>query len=157
MKKQLSHIDESGNASMVDVSNKQATVRTAVASGKVIFPSDVFDTLASQDFLSYKGSIIQTAVIAGIQAAKKTAELIPLCHQLNLSKIQIDITPVDNALQIICKVKCNEQTGVEMEALMGVSASALTIYDMCKALSHDIKISEIQLEQKTGGKNDFNR
>jgi len=157
MKKQLSHIDESGNASMVDVSNKQATVRTAVASGKVIFPSDVFDTLASQDFLSYKGSIIQTAVIAGIQAAKKTAELIPLCHQLNLSKIQIDITPVDNALRIICKVKCNEQTGVEMEALMGVSASALTIYDMCKALSHDIKISEIQLEQKTGGKNDFNR
>ena len=157
MKKSLSHIDEAGNASMVDVSNKQSSVRTAVASGKVIFPLDVFDTLASQDFLGYKGNIIQTAVIAGIQAVKKTAELIPLCHQLNLSKIEIDITPVENALQIICKVKCNEQTGVEMEALTGVSVSALTIYDMCKALSHDIKISEIQLEQKTGGKNDFNR
>jgi len=157
MKKELSHIDESGNASMVDVSNKQSSVRTAVASGKVVFPSDVFDTLASQDFLGHKGSIIQTAVIAGIQAVKKTAELIPLCHQINLSKIQIDITPVENTLQITCKVKCNEQTGVEMEALTGVSVSALTIYDMCKALSHDIKISEIQLEQKTGGKNDFNR
>ena len=105
MPKELSHIDEAGNASMVDVSNKQATVRTAIASGKVFFPSDVFDKLASQDFLSHKGSIIQTAVIAGIQAVKKTADLIPLCHQLNLSKIQIDITPVDNAMQIICKVK----------------------------------------------------
>lgn len=157
MSKELSHIDEAGNASMVDVSNKQTTVRTAVASGKVVFPSDVFNTLASQDFLGHKGSIIQTAVIAGIQAVKKTSELIPLCHQINLSKIQIDITPVENALQITCKVKCSEQTGVEMEALTGVSVSALTIYDMCKALSHDIRISEIQLEHKTGGKNDFNR
>lgn len=157
MNKKLSHIDEAGNASMVDVSNKQTSVRTAIASGKVVFPSDVFETLAAQDFLGHKGSIIQTAVIAGIQAVKKTAELIPLCHQLNLSKIQIDITPVENALQIVCKVKCNELTGVEMEALTGVSVSALTIYDMCKALSHNIKISEIQLEQKTGGKNDFNR
>ena len=157
MAKELSHIDESGNASMVDVSSKKASVRTAVASGKVDFPSDVFEKLSSQDFLGHKGSIIQTAVIAGIQAVKKTAELIPLCHQLNLSKIQIDITPVNTALQIVCKVKCNEQTGVEMEALTGVSVSALTIYDMCKALSHEIKISEIQLEQKTGGKNDFNR
>ena len=157
MSKELSHIDEAGKASMVDVSNKQTTVRIAVASGKVVFPSDVFETLASQDFLGHKGSIIQTAVIAGIQAVKKTSELIPLCHQINLSKIQIDITPVENALQITCKVKCNEQTGVEMEALTGVSVSALTIYDMCKALSHDIRISEIQLEHKTGGKNDFNR
>ena len=157
MSKELSHIDKAGNASMVDVSNKQTTVRIAVASGKVVFPSHVFETLASKDFLSHKGSIVQTAVIAGIQAVKKTSELIPLCHQINLSKIQIDITPVENALQITCKVKCNEQTGVEMEALTGVSVSALTIYDMCKALSHDIRISEIQLEHKTGGKNDFNR
>jgi len=157
MKKELSHIDASGKASMVDVSGKQPSIRTALASGKVVFPSDVFETLAAKDFLGHKGSIIQTAVIAGIQAVKKTAELIPLCHQLNLSKIQIDIVPVAPALQISCKVKCNEQTGVEMEALTGVSVSALTIYDMCKALSHDIHISEIQLEQKTGGKHDFNR
>jgi len=157
MTKQLSHIDESGKAVMVDVSNKQSSIRTAVASGRVVFPSDVFKSLASKDFLGHKGSIIQTAVIAGIQAVKKTAELIPLCHQLNLSKIQIDITPVDNTLEICCTVKCNEQTGVEMEALTGVSVSALTIYDMCKALSHDIKITGLQLEQKTGGKNDFSR
>lgn len=157
MSKELSHIDEAGNASMVDVSNKPSSVRTAVASGRVVFPSEVYGKLASQDFLGHKGSIIQTAVIAGIQAVKKTSELIPLCHQLNLTKIQIDISPSKNALQIICKVKCNEQTGVEMEALTGVAVSALTIYDMCKALSHDIKISQIQLEQKTGGKNDFKR
>ena len=142
---------------MVDVSHKMASERIAVASGKVIFPTDVFDTLAAKDFLGAKGSIIQTAVIAGIQAVKKTADLIPLCHQIKLSKIQIDICPVDNCLELVCKVKCTEQTGVEMEALTGVSVSALTIYDMCKALSHDIQISEIQLEQKTGGKNDFNR
>ena len=142
---------------MVDVSTKNASTRTARASGKVIFAPDVFDILAGKDFLGPKGSIIQTAVIAGIQAVKKTAELIPLCHQLNLSKVQIDITPANNALQIFCSVKCNERTGVEMEALTGVSVSALTIYDMCKALSHDITISEIRLEEKTGGKNDYKR
>ena len=157
MKKELSHIDKSGKASMVDVSEKHSTVRTAMASGIVHFPSEVFAVLAAQDFLSAKGSIIQTAIIAGIQAVKKTAELIPLCHQLNLSKVQLTIDPSDDALRIVCKVKCNERTGVEMEALTGVSVAALTIYDMCKALSHDITISEIRLEQKTGGKNDFNR
>ncbi len=142
---------------MVDVSEKGISVRTAIASGRVTFPKEVFALLAAQDFLGAKGSIIQTAVIAGIQAVKKTSELIPLCHQLNLSKVQIDITPSDNVLNIRCKVKCNERTGVEMEALTGVSISALTIYDMCKALSHDISITSIQLEEKTGGKNDFNR
>lgn len=159
MAKELSHIDKAGNASMVDISNKQKSARTAVASGKVSFPTAVFESLANKDFLGPKGSIIQTAVVAGVQAVKKTSELIPLCHQINLSKIQIDITPFDfdQTLQITCTVKCIEQTGVEMEALTGVSVSALTIYDMCKALSHDIKISDIQLEQKTGGKNDFNR
>lgn len=155
MEKKLSHIDDTGNASMVDVSEKRPTVRTAIASGKVNFPSDVFETLAANDFLGPKGSIIQTAVIAGIQGVKKTSDLIPLCHQLLLSKVQIDIHPAHNALQIVCSVKCTERTGVEMEALTGVSVAALTIYDMCKALSHKIQISDIQLEQKTGGKNDY--
>ncbi|WP_373517195.1 cyclic pyranopterin monophosphate synthase MoaC [Pricia sp.] len=155
MKEKLSHIDESGNASMVDVSDKTVTARTAVASGRVEFPSQVFETLAAQDFLGKKGSIIQTAVIAGIQAVKKTSELIPLCHQINLSKVHIGIHPKKNTLEIRCTVKCCEKTGVEMEALTGVSVSALTIYDMCKALSQDIKITDIQLEQKTGGKYDF--
>ena len=157
MNKELSHIDKAGKAHMVDVSEKPATIRTALASGSVAFPETVFAILTEQDFLSAKGSIIQTAVIAGIQAVKKTSELIPLCHQLNLSKVQIDIQPIDNALQIKCMVRCTERTGVEMEALTGVSVSALTIYDMCKALSHDIRISGIQLEEKTGGKNDFSR
>ncbi|SDE59153.1 cyclic pyranopterin monophosphate synthase subunit MoaC [Pricia antarctica] len=155
MDKKLSHLDDSGNATMVDVSDKRVTARTAVASGRVVFPSDVFETLAAQDFLGKKGSIIQTAVIAGIQAVKRTSELIPLCHQINLSKVQIDIHPKKNILEIRCTVKCDEKTGVEMEALTGVSVSALTIYDMCKALSHDISITDIQLEQKTGGKHDY--
>ena len=175
MKKELSHIDASGNAAMVDVSDKSVTFRTAIASGRVEFPMDVFETLARQDFLGKKGSIIQTAVIAGIQAVKRTSELIPLCHQINLSKVQIDIHPENihpkeihsnkahpqlsasekSYLKIRCTVKCNEKTGVEMEALTGVSVSALTIYDMCKALSHNISITNIQLEEKTGGKHDY--
>ncbi len=155
MNRKLSHLDASGNATMVDVSDKPVTSRSATASGRIEFPADVFEILANQDFLGTKGSIIQTAVIAGIQAVKKTSELIPLCHQINLSKVQIDIHPKKNALEIHCTVKCSEKTGVEMEALTGVSVSALTIYDMCKALSHDIKITDIQLEQKTGGKHDY--
>ena len=142
---------------MVDVSKKKPSQRTAIASGKVRFPPEVFESLASKDFLGPKGSIIQTAIIAGIQAVKRTADLIPLCHQLRLSKIHIDIVPGSNTLEISCKVKCTEQTGVEMEALTGASVSALTIYDMCKALSHDIIISDIRLEHKSGGKHDFNR
>ena len=157
MEKELSHIDKSGNAAMVDVSSKKSTARTAIASGKVHFPPEVFDSLAAKDFLGPKGSIIQTAVIAGIQAVKKTADLIPLCHQLRLSGIQIDITPGEHSLEIVCSVSCTEPTGVEMEALTGVSVSALTLYDMCKALSHDIVISEIRLEQISGGKHDFRR
>lgn len=157
MNGKLSHVDDTGKAKMVDVSNKDTSIRSAMASGKVEFPPEVFEILSGKDFLSKKGSIIQTAVIAGIQAVKKTWELIPLCHQLNLSKIDITIVPIENALLINCKVKCTERTGVEMEALTGVSVSALTIYDMCKALSHDIQIKDIRLNEKTGGKHDFKR
>ncbi len=158
-KKTLSHINDTGEASMVDVSHKVKTTRMAMASGMIHFPAEVFAQLSADGFLSKKGSIFQVAQIAGIQAVKKTADLIPLCHPLALSKINIQIQPVSdqNALLIECMVKCRERTGVEMEALTGVSVAALTIYDMCKALSHDIKISTIQLEQKTGGKNDFER
>ena len=157
MKHKLSHIDESGKATMVDVTDKDVTSRVAIASGKISFPSEVFKILKTQDFLSKKGSITQTAIIAGIQAVKQTANLIPLCHQLPLTKINLKVTPSDNALNILCEVKCNERTGVEMEALMGVSICALTIYDMCKALSQDIKISDIQLEKKEGGKSNYTR
>lgn len=157
MNKQLSHIDQQGRAAMVDVSTKAVSSRVAVASGVVSFPEEVFKSLKQEQFNHEKGSIIQTAVIAGIQAVKKTADLIPLCHQLALSNIQIDIQPRENSLEIVCTVKCNERTGVEMEALTGVSISALTIYDMCKALSHDIVINNIQLKYKSGGKSDYHR
>lgn len=157
MEKKLSHIDASGNAAMVDVSQKKASVRSATATGVIRFPSEVFDYLSREQFVGKKGSIVQTAVLAGIQAVKKTAELIPLCHQINLSKIQVNITPGPNQFEISCTVKCNEKTGVEMEALTGVTIAALTIYDMCKALSQDIVIGTIQLEQKTGGTHDFRR
>ena len=157
MSSKLTHVDDSGNASMVDVSNKEVSARLAIASGKVIFPEEIFRVLKAQDFLGKKGSIIQTAIIAGIQSVKKTSDLIPLCHQINLSKVHIDITPETNCLVVTCNVKCTEKTGVEMEALTGVSIASLTIYDMCKALSQDIIVSEIQLNKKTGGKNDFER
>ncbi|KAA2215521.1 cyclic pyranopterin monophosphate synthase MoaC [Maribacter flavus] len=157
MEKKLSHINASGNAEMVDVSEKQNSSRVAIASGRVLFPTEVFKELQQQDFLGKKGSIVQTAVIAGIQGVKKTSELIPLCHQINLTKIDVDIVPGDNQFLITCTVKCDGKTGVEMEALTGVSVAALTLYDMCKALSQDIVIYTIQLERKSGGKNDYER
>lgn len=157
MENKLSHINASGNAEMVDVSEKQVSSRIAIASGRVLFPTEVFKELQQQDFLGKKGSIVQTAVIAGIQGVKKTSELIPLCHQINLTKIDVDIVPDDNQFLITCTVKCDGKTGVEMEALTGVSVAALTLYDMCKALSQDIVISTIQLERKSGGKNDYER
>ncbi|WP_236978187.1 cyclic pyranopterin monophosphate synthase MoaC [Membranihabitans maritimus] len=159
MNKKLSHINEDGDATMVDVSGKKTSARMATASGRVIFPDDVYKELESNQFSNKKGSIFQIAIIAGIQAAKKTSELIPLCHHLALSKVNIDVEPLpeSHSLKIECTVKCNDRTGVEMEALTAVTVSALTVYDMCKALSHDIGITEIQLEYKSGGKHDFNR
>jgi cyclic pyranopterin phosphate synthase len=154
---QLSHVGKDGQAKMVDVSGKAVTNRTATAQSIVKFPVDVFELLSKDQFLSAKGSITQTAIIAGTMAAKKTAELIPLCHPLPISKINIDISAGENLLKIEAQVKCEAKTGVEMEALTAASIAALTIYDMCKALSHDIVISETQLIAKKGGKNVFNR
>jgi len=157
MENKLSHVNEAGQAVMVDVSDKNGSVRKAIATGVVNFDKETFEILAKQDFLGKKGSIIQTAVIAGIQGAKKTAALIPLCHSLLLTKIDVVIVPAENSFQIACTVQCEGKTGVEMEALTGVSIAALTLYDMCKALSHNITVTDIQLTQKTGGKNDFTR
>ncbi|WP_338039357.1 cyclic pyranopterin monophosphate synthase [Maribacter litopenaei] len=112
---------------------------------------------SSRSFWEKREALSETAVIAGIQGVKKTSELIPLCHQINLTKIDVDIVPGDNQFHITCTVKCDGKTGVEMEALTGVSVAALTIYDMCKALSQDIVISTVQLERKSGGKNDYER
>ncbi|MDN3669651.1 cyclic pyranopterin monophosphate synthase MoaC [Echinicola jeungdonensis] len=153
----LSHVDQDGKAKMVDVSAKNVTQRTATAQSVIKFPEEVFQSLSSDQFLGPKGSILQTAIIAGTMAAKRTSDLIPLCHPLPLSKIQIDIFPEENHLKIESRVKCEGKTGVEMEALTAASVAALTVYDMCKALSHDIIISETKLMAKEGGKNAFNR
>ncbi|WP_214070921.1 cyclic pyranopterin monophosphate synthase MoaC [Mucilaginibacter sp. dw_454] len=154
----FSHLDKMGKATMVDVSEKMATKRTAIAQSIVYLPDSVLAQLTDGDLQTKKGSVFQTAIIAGIMAAKKTGDLIPLCHPLGLDNCQIDIQ-VDNNNEVVinCTATITAKTGIEMEALVGASISALTIYDMCKALSHDIVIKETKLIEKTGGKRDFKR
>lgn len=152
----LSHIDNNSQPVMVDVSDKTATSRSATAMAKVRFPADVFDTLVTQAGVTAKGSIINTAIIAGVMASKKTHELIPFCHALGLDNCKVDISfGNNNCIDILCTTKVTHKTGVEMEALTGASIAALTIYDMCKALSHDIVIENILLLNKSGGKSDY--
>ncbi len=150
---ELSHFDETGKVTMVDVSNKEARVRRAVASGKVRLSKETLQTLQSKR--SPKGDPLEIARIAGIMAAKKTSELIPLCHQINLSKVNITAEFTDFGIKLEAEVITTAQTGVEMEALTAVAVAALTVYDMCKAVQKDIVISEIRLESKTGGKTDY--
>ncbi len=154
----FSHLDKKGLATMVDVSEKKVSHRTAKARSIVVLPDEVLKQLTDGDIQTKKGSVFQTAIIAGIMAAKKTGELIPLCHPLGLDNCKIDILISEQQEIIIdCTTNITAKTGVEMEALVGASIAALTIYDMCKALSHDIIIKETKLIEKTGGKNDFKR
>lgn len=148
----LSHLNKQGEAQMVDVSSKSSTIREAIAMGKVIMSLETFKTIARGD--NPKGDIISTAKIAGIMAAKKTSQLIPLCHPLPLHKIEVNITPNEElpGYEIKALVKTKAETGVEMEALTAVSIAALTLYDMAKALEKSIKIESICLLSKTGGK-----
>lgn len=157
MKKELSHIDKKGDPGMVDVSHKQTTERLASASGDIIMDSHIIKELEYSGFSTKKGSIAQTAIIAATMAVKNTFNTIPLCHQIPITSCKVFVEPQDNGFGITCTVKTIGQTGVEMEALHGVSVAALTIYDMCKALGHEMIITNIQLDQKTGGKNDFKR
>lgn len=154
MSKEFSHIKDE-KPHMVDVSDKAFTKRTAVATSKVILPDDMQPYITDGEIKTLKGPVFQTATIAGIQAAKRTWELIPLCHQLPLSKVAIDIKMEEMTAVVTCTAKTNGQTGVEMEALTGASVASLTIYDMCKAFSHNIIISETRLLEKTGGKSDL--
>jgi len=145
---------------MVDVGQKTPTRRTATARSIVMLPQNVLDALLATDgeLRSPKGSVFQTAVLAGIMAAKQTGHLIPLCHPLGLDDCQIHIQFDKNQRVVIdCTASVTARTGVEMEALVGASIAALTVYDMCKALSHDIVILETKLMSKTGGKRDFTR
>ena len=156
MSDKISHLDKSGNPQMVDVSHKNSTPRKATAVASVLFPPEVAAYLSKHRMNSKKGPIVQTAIIAGNMAVKKTSELIPLCHPLAITGCKIEVSPLENdKIDITCTVKTNGQTGVEMEALTGASITALTIYDMTKALSHHIIIEEVKLKEKTGGKSDF--
>ena len=146
----LSHFDETGKVRMVDVSGKEPTVRRAVASGKVLLTAETLQTLQTQQ--TPKGDPLEIARIAGIMAAKRTSELIPLCHQINLSKVNVTAEFRDFGVYLEAEAVTTAQTGVEMEALTAVSVGALTIYDMCKAVQKDIAISDIRLDSKVGGK-----
>ncbi|HEY2582617.1 MAG TPA: cyclic pyranopterin monophosphate synthase MoaC [Mucilaginibacter sp.] len=143
---------------MVDVTGKTVSHRTATAQSIVSLPDEIMTYLANGDLLTKKGSVFQTAIIAGIMAAKKTGDLIPLCHPLGLDNCEITIRINEEQEVVIdCTASITAKTGVEMEALVGASIAALTVYDMCKAMSHDIVIKETKLLSKTGGKRDFKR
>ena len=153
----LSHIDAQNRPTMVDVSEKVATERKAHARSRVRLPADIAAHIEGDEIETKKGPVFATAIIAGVMAAKKTHELIPFCHPLGLDncKVAIELQDADVVIDCICKV--HHKTGVEMEALTGASVAALTVYDMLKAMSHDIVISETKLIAKSGGKKDFQR
>ncbi|MFQ5461560.1 MAG: cyclic pyranopterin monophosphate synthase MoaC [Phycisphaerae bacterium] len=153
----LTHLTEAGQARMVDVSEKAVTTREAVASAVVTMAPDVLERLLGGDLP--KGEALGTARIAGIQAAKRTGEWIPLCHPLGIDWVQVEFTKVSaGVLRVACMARTVARTGVEMEAMVGAAAAALTIYDMAKAADKSIVIGPIQLERKTGGKSgDFRR
>ncbi len=155
----LSHVDADNRPTMVDVGHKAVTRRQAVAESRVVFPAEVAARLRDDAAMTTrKGPVIHTAIIAGVMAAKRTHELIPFCHPLPLDDCNIDIRWEGEATLVIeCRVAVTHRTGVEMEALTGASVAALTVYDMCKALSHDIEIAGTRLLAKHGGKRDFKR
>lgn len=152
-KPQLTHIDAAGRPAMVDVGDKAVTVRMASARADVRFPKAVAEQLRGQGMRSAKGAVIDTAVIAGTMAVKNTAQWIPFCHALAIEGCAFQIDWQNKqTLRILCTVRITGKTGVEMEALTGASAAALTVYDMCKALSHAIEIGPVKLREKQGGK-----
>ncbi len=146
----LTHVDKTGNARMVDVGEKPPTRRVAVASGQVHTRPDVIEAI--REGTTKKGDVLAVARVAGIQGAKRTSDLIPLCHPLSIDRIAVDLTLKPDHIAITATVACTGRTGVEMEALTGATLAALTIYDMCKAMDREMTITRIRLEEKTGGK-----
>jgi cyclic pyranopterin phosphate synthase len=141
---------------MVDVSAKPATLRVARAEAVVRFPAEAYRALESRGFATAKGPVFHTAIVAGTMAAKRTHDLIPFCHPLGLERCDVTIEPAgEHALLVGCTAAVHHRTGVEMEALTGASIAALTVYDMCKSLSHGIVIESLRLVEKRGGKSDF--
>lgn len=155
MSEELSHLDDQGRPNMVDVSSKTVTARKAVAQAIVRLPDPVAKALSANDGHTKKGSVFQTASLAGTMAAKQTSTLIPLCHPIGLDHCHLDIVQENDLIRITATTAVAHKTGVEMEAMTAASVAALTIYDMCKGLSHGIVIEEIRLLEKTGGKSDF--
>jgi len=151
----FTHLDSERHPTMVDVGDKTATKRTAVAEARVRFPASVAAALRDNGLRSAKGPVFDTAIIAGVMGAKRTHELIPFCHPLGLENCRISIDLDADTAVIRCMVSVHHKTGVEMEALTGASIAALTIYDMCKALSHDIVIGDVRLLAKDGGRNSY--
>lgn len=149
---ELTHFDDHGNAVMVDVSNKDITARTAVAKGRIMVNADVMEAILNHTVK--KGDVLGVARVAGIMAVKNTSSLIPMCHPLAINKCQIDfeVHKEEGNIQAVCLVKTEGKTGVEMEALTGVTVALLTVYDMCKAIDKNMEITDIFLEKKTGGK-----
>ncbi len=155
---QFTHISKDGDPSMVDVGDKKVTERKAIARAIVNLGESIVKEIEENGFQTKKGPVFQVASLAGIMATKRTSDLIPLCHPLALNKADVDVQIISSTqVQIDCLVKTSGKTGVEMEALTGASVAALTIYDMCKAMSHDIVIENVTLMHKSGGKRDFDR
>lgn len=156
-KKQFTHISKDGNPQMVNVSEKKITLRSARAQAVVDVGEEILDMIQNNELITKKGPVFQTAIIAGVMGSKKTAELIPFCHPLGLEDCQVKIHVADRKIVIDTEAVVTGKTGVEMEALTAASVAALTVYDMCKALSHNITILEVKLMEKSGGKKDFKR
>lgn len=154
---ELSHVNKKGEPTMVDVSEKVETRRVATAESRVQLTEEIIGLIKNDEIHSKKGPVFQTAIIAGTQGAKKTAELIPFCHPLGLEDLKITIHLEGIEAVITCTAKVTAKTGIEMEAITGASVAAITVYDMCKAMSHDIQIVNTRLISKTGGKADFKR
>jgi len=152
----FSHINTSGNPKMVNVSEKQITQRTAIAKARMYLGKEVISHFTNNELVTKKGPVFQTAIIAGIQAVKKTSDLIPMCHPLLINGVDIDIKILDDEdAEVTCKVSIEGKTGVEMEALTGVSVTCLTMYDMCKSISQQMEMKTIKLMEKRGGKSDI--
>jgi cyclic pyranopterin phosphate synthase len=151
----FTHLDADRHPTMVDVSDKTSTKRTATAEARVRFPPAIAAALRDSDWRSPKGPVFDTAIVAGVMGAKRTHELIPFCHPLGLENCRITIDLDGDAAVIRCTVSVHHRTGVEMEALTGASIAALTVYDMCKALSHDMVIGDVRLLAKDGGRSSY--
>jgi cyclic pyranopterin phosphate synthase len=156
-KKKFTHVSPEGQPRMVNVSEKKITTRTAKAQAIIHVGEEIISLIRHDELITKKGPVFQTAIIAGVMGAKKTAELIPFCHPLGLEDCQVKITVKRNKIIVDTTAVITAKTGVEMEALTAASVAALTVYDMCKALSHDIVIESVRLMEKTGGKKDFKR